>query len=93
MICVVIPFYSSGEVKWFIQVVELLGVSQHFKQCSDSRPCHFVHCDTQELWYEFEQKPVRPLCVEEKHLTQEMDLSLGSLEIRAMVYTRRKAQN
>ena len=24
--CVIIPFYSSGEVKWFVEGMELLGV-------------------------------------------------------------------
>ena len=24
--CVIIPFYSSGEVKWFVEDMELLGV-------------------------------------------------------------------
>lgn len=66
MICVIISFYSSGEVKWFVQTGELLGVSQHFQQCSGSRAFRLVHCDAREQWHGFEQKSLRPLYREEK---------------------------
>ena len=62
MICVIIPFYSSGEVKWFVQTVELLGARQHFQQCSGSTALGFVHSDSQDRCYELEQTSLRPLC-------------------------------
>lgn len=72
MICALIPFYSSGEVKWFVQTVELLGVSQHIQKCSGSRAFYFVLCGAWRQWSEFEQKSLRPLHAEEKELTPEM---------------------
>lgn len=82
LICVIIPFYSSGEVKCLVQTVELLGVSQHFEQHSGSRSFRSVHRDAWEQWCGSEQKSLRPLYVEENELTSEMDLSLGSRDVR-----------
>lgn len=59
MICMIIPFYSSGEVKWFVQGTELLGVSQYFQQCCGSGAFHLVECRSsavnlsKDLWGHF----------------------------------------
>lgn len=46
MICAIIPFYRSGEVKWLVQIAALLGVSQHFQQHSGSTALGFAHWGT-----------------------------------------------
>lgn len=60
LICAIILFYSSGEVKWLVQTVALLGVSTSNNILATQHSASPT--GVWERWYQFEQKSLRSLC-------------------------------